>query len=223
LGVSSGSGVDDWGDIGMIEMLGRRLAAFGIVAAVAATAFTAAAQSTPPVRVRGAIEAVDGSVLKVKSRDGADLTIRLADNATVAGVVPATLADVKPGSFVGIASLTKDGTLMALEVLIFPEAMRGTGEGHYGWDLMPDSMMTNATVAETVGEAKGQTLKLKYKDGEKSITVPKEAPIVTFVPADRSELKPGAKIFIGGAQKQPDGTLLAARVNVGKDGMTPPM
>jgi hypothetical protein len=207
----------------MTQSLARRLAAFALAAAMAVSAFGAAAQSPPPVRVRGAIEAVDGSVLKVKSREGADLTIRLADNVAVNSVVPAQLADVKAGTFVGIAALEKEGALIALEVLIFPEAMRGAGEGHYAWDLMPESTMTNATVTERVSAVKGETLTLKYKDGEKSIVVPKEAPIVTFVPGDKSELKPGAKIFIGGAQKQPDGTLVAARVNVGKDGLTPPM
>jgi hypothetical protein len=204
----------------MRRILARSLATIGFIALAAA----ALAQSAPMQRVRGAVEAVDGNVLKVKSREGADLTIRLADNVGVNWVVATALDQVKPGTFVGVAALPQsDGTLKALEVLLFPEAMRGTGEGHYAWDLMPESTMTNATVADTVTEVQGAALKLKYKDGEKTIAVPKETPIVTFEPTDKGALRPGAKIFIAGAQKQPDGTLQAARVNVGKDGLTPPM
>jgi hypothetical protein len=116
-----------------------------------------------------------------------------------------------------------DGSQRALEVLIFPEAMRGTGEGHYPWDLRPQSTMTNANVEQTVTGVDGQTLTVKYKGGEKKIIVPPDVPIVTFVPGDKADLKPGTKIFIGAAKKLPDGTLQAARVNYGKDGLTPPM
>jgi hypothetical protein len=166
----------------------------------------------------------EGPVFVVKSRDGAELKIVLAENVVAAGVIKATLADIKPGSFVGIAAMPQpDGTQRALEVLIFPEAMRGTGEGHYPWDLQPKSTMTNANVEQVVTGVDGQTLTVKYKDGEKKIIVPPDVPIVTFAPGDKADLKPGTKIFIGASKKLPDGTLQAARVNYGKDGLTPPM
>jgi hypothetical protein len=137
--------------------------------------------------------------------------------------VKASLADVAIGSFVGIAALPQpDGSLEAIEVLIFPEAARGTGEGHYAWDLLPESTMTNATVADTVAAVGGRTLTLKYKDGEKKITVPPAAPVVTLDPGDASLLKPGAAVFIP-ARKEADGTLAAGRVLVGRDGLVPPM
>jgi hypothetical protein len=183
---------------------------------------TAWAQDT--VRVRGAIERVEGSTYVVKSRDGAELKVVLADNALVVAIVKATLADIKPGSFVGVTGMPQaDGSQRAIEVHIFPEAMRGTGEGHYPWDLRPQSTMTNANVEQTVTGVDGQTLTLKYKDGEKKIIVTPDTAIVTYTPGDKSELKSGAKIFIAAAKKQPDGTLQAPRVNYGKDGLTPPM
>jgi hypothetical protein len=182
---------------------------------------TAALAQDAPVRVRGTIETVEGNMLAVKSRDGAELKVRLADNATVAAVVKAALADIKPGTFVGAAALPQtDGSWKAIEVLIFPEAMRGSGEGDRAWDLQPKSTMTNATVATAVSKVEGHTLTLTYKGGEKTIVVPPEAPIVTFAAGERSELKPGSKIFIGTATRQADGTLEAARVTVGRD--TPP-
>jgi len=148
----------------------------------------------------------------------------LVDNAVALGVVKATLADIKAGSFVGIGAMPQsDGTQRALEVLIFPEAMRGTGEGHYSWDLQPKSTMTNGNVEQVVTGVDGETLTVKYKDGEKKIIVPPGTPIVTFVPGDKADLKPGIKIFIVAAKKLPDSTLQAARVNYGKDGLTPPM
>jgi Domain of unknown function (DUF5666) len=175
-------------------------------------------------RVRGTIDRIDGAYYVVKSRDGSELKITLADNAPVAAVVKAELSDIKPGSFVGVASMPQaDGSQRALEVLIFPEALRGTGEGHYSWDLHPQSMMTNANVEQTVTGVDGQTLTLKYKDGEKKVVVPSSTPIVTFAPGDRSNLKPGAKIFIAAAKKQPDGSLEALRIAYGKDGLVPPM
>jgi hypothetical protein len=176
------------------------------------------------VRVRGEITAVDGQTLVVKSRDGAELKIRLADNVNVSGIVKTQLTDIKPGSYIGVSAMPQpDGSQRALHVHIFPEPMRGVAEGHFPWDVRPNSTMTNATVAETVAGVDGQTITVKYKDGEKKVVVPPEAPIVTYVPGDRADLKPGAKIFIVAAQKQPDGTLSAARVSVGRDGLTPPM
>ncbi len=177
-----------------------------------------------PLRVRGEVLAIDGPVMIVKARDGAEMKIRLADNVAVSGIVPLAIEDIKPNSYIGASSLPQaDGSQRALHVHVFPEAMRGVAEGHFAWDAQPRSMMTNATVVETVAGVDGRTIAVKYKDGEKKIVVPKEAPIVMYVPGDRSELKPGAKIFIVAAVAQPDGTYTAARVNVGRDGLTPPM
>lgn len=200
----------------------RMLGLFGFAAALAVAGLIAtAAAEDPPVRVRGTIHTVDGNVLTITARDGAALKVRLTDKATVAAVVKASLADIKPGTFVGTAAMPQaDGSWKAIEVLIFPEAMRGTGEGDRPWDLLPRSTMTNATVADAVSKVEGHALTLKYKDGEKTVVVPPEAPIVTFAPGERSELKPGSTIFIAAAAKQPDGTLEAARITVGRD--TPP-
>ena len=133
----------------------------------------------------------------IKTRDGAELRVALADNAQVTDVVNASLADIKQGSFVGVTAIPQtDGSQRAVEVHIFPEAMRGTGEGHRPWDLAPTSTMTNANVEQAVTAVDGRTLTLKYKGGEKKIVVPNKAPIVTFVPGDRGDLKPGAKIYL---------------------------
>jgi Domain of unknown function (DUF5666) len=193
----------------------------GAVAIMASSIGTASAQDT--VRVRGTIERIDGSTYVVKARDGAELKVALADNPQIAGVVKASLSDIKQGSFVGITGMPQaDGSQRALEVHIFPEAMRGTGEGHYPWDLRPQSTMTNANVEQVVTAVEGQTLTLKYKDGEKKIFVPANTPIVVYVQGDKSDLKPGAKVFIA-AIKQPDGTLQGRAWRVGRDGVTPPM
>jgi hypothetical protein len=192
--------------------------------ALAVAVIAIASAQEQPVRVRGTIDGVDGQTMSVTARDGAKLSIKIADNATVVGVVKASMADIKPGSYVGVAGMPQeDGSQRALEVLIFPEAMRGTAEGFRPWDLRPSSTMTNATVSEVMAKADAQTLTLKYKDGEKTVVVPPGVPIVAFVPGDKSELKAGAKIFIAGAAKQPDGSLVAARIGVGRDGLTPPM
>jgi hypothetical protein len=200
----------------------RLVAAAAPLLAVALVAVASAQPQT--VRVRGTIDAVDGQTINVTVRDGTKLAIKLADIVTVAGVVKASMSDIKVGGYVGAAGMPQeDGSQRALEVLIFPEAMRGTAEGFLPWDLRPNSTMTNATVAEVVAKVDGYTLRLKYKDGEKTVVVPSDAPIVTYLPGDKSELKPGAKIFIAGAAKQPDGSLVAARIGVGRDGLTPPM
>jgi len=199
----------------------RRVVTVGCFALVFA-ASTTWAQDT--VRVRGTIERVEGQTLVVKSREGTELKVALADNALVVAIVKASLSDIKRGSFVGVTGMPQaDGSQKAVEVHIFPEAMRGTGEGHRPWDLRPESTMTNANVEQTVAGVDGHTLTLKYKDGEKKIIVVPETAIVTYMPGDKSELKPGVKIFIAAANKQPDGTLQAPRVNFGKDGLTPPM
>ena len=179
------------------------------------------------VRVRGTIERVEGQTVVIKSREGAELKVVLADNALVVAIVKASISDIKPGSFVGVTGMPQaDGSQRAIEVHIFPEAMRGTGEGHYPWDLRPQSTMTNGGVVnieQTVTEVDGRVLSMKYKDGEKKIVVPANAQIVTYVRGDKSELKPGQQIFISAAKKLPDGTLQAPRINYGKDGVIPPM
>jgi hypothetical protein len=183
------------------------------------------AQQPAQVRVRGTIEKVDGPVLTVLSRDHQQTyKIKVADNAAVRGIVKAALADIKANSFIGVSGMPQaDGSQKALEIHIFPEAMRGTGEGHRPWDLVPNSTMTNATVTQQVKGVQGEEITLKYKEGEKKIVVTPQTVIVTYVPGDKSELKPGAKIFIAGAQKKDDGTLEAAAISVGRDGLAPPM
>src|SRR5688572_21491795 len=185
------------------------------------------AQQPTPVRVRGEIEKVDGNTLTVKARDGAQLTIAVPDNVRVMNFVKASLADIKPNSYIGVTAMPQaDGSQKAIAIHIFLEAQRGTGEGHRPWDLRPGSTMTNAAVETTAAGVDGQVLTVKYKSAdkteEKKVIVPPEATIVTYAPADKSELKPGAQIIIFGAQKQPDGTLQAQAVNVGR-GVTPPM
>ena len=201
----------------MAALVGIALSAVTIIASGGA----ALAQDT--VRVRGAIESIDGSTYLIKARDGADLKVALADKAQIAAVVKASLADIKQGLFVGVTAVPQaDGSLSAVEVHIFPEAMRGTGEGHYSWDLRPQSTMTNANIDKVVTAVDGQTLTLKYKDGEKKIFVAADTPIVGYVRGDNNDLKPGAKVFIA-AVKQPDGTLQGRAWRVGRDGVTPPM
>lgn len=194
------------------------------LAALSLLAFASGASAQDTVRVRGTIERVEGPIYVVKSRDGTEMKVVLADNGLVVALVKASLADIKQGSFVGATGMPQpDGSQKAIEVHIFPEAMRGTGEGHYPWDLRADSTMTNANVEQSDTSVDGQTLTLKYKTGEKKVIVTPETVVVTYNPSDKSELKPGAKIFIGAAKKQADGTLLAPRINYGKDGLTPPM
>jgi hypothetical protein len=195
----------------------------GLMGLLVALAQPMASAQDKPVRVRGTIDRIEGDVYIVKARGGGELKVTLAEKAPVTAVVKATLADVKQGSYVGIATMPQaDGSQKALEVLIFPEVMRGVGEGHYGWDLQPSSMMTNGNVDQTVTSVDGQVLTVKYKDGEKKIIVPPDVPIVSFVPSEKAELKPGAAIFIAAAKQQSDGTLQAPRVGVGR-GIAPPM
>jgi hypothetical protein len=187
-------------------------------------AMFASASAQDTVRVRGTIERVEGPVYVIKTRDGAELKVALAEPGLVVALVKASMADIKPGLFVGSTGMPQpDGSQKAIEVHIFPETMRGTGEGHYPWDLQADSTMTNANVEESVASVDGQTLTLKYKTGEKKIVVTPQTVIIIYTPGDKNELKAGTKIFIGAAKKQADGTLLTPRINYGKDGLTPPM
>jgi hypothetical protein len=190
-----------------------------------AVAAQAQAQDAAPVNVRGKVEQLEGKALKIKSRDGQELQVTLAPDLAVLGVLKAKFADIKQGDFVGIAAAPgRDGKLHAQEVLIFPEAARGMGEGHYAWDLRgKGDTMTNATVSGIVGEARHHVLHLAYKGGEQEIAVSSRTPVVTFKPADLSLLKPGATIFIPRATKQPDGSLLAGHVIAEQNGVKPPM
>jgi hypothetical protein len=201
---------------------------YGVIAATGVALLlsvaSVSAQQSPPVRVRGEIEKVDGNTLTVKSREGATVKVVLKDNAAVTGVEKAMLSDIKQNSFVGITAMPQpDGTQKAVEVHIFPESRRGAGEGHRPWDLLPNSTMTNANVEQLVTAVDGPMLTMKYKDGEKKIQVPNNATIVQFVGAEKSDLKPGAKIFIAAGTKLPNGDIETAGINVGKGGITPPM
>ncbi len=205
----------------------KRLPAGGLGAAFILLALLYSGYSQaqePPRRVRGTIERVDGNRLTIKTREGADLTVQLKENAPVMAVVNASLAGIKPGVYVGITGRPQpDGSQSAVEVHIFPEAMRGLAEGHRPWDLEPGSTMTNGNVEQQVAGVEGQTLKLKYKDGEKSIAVTPQTQIVAFEAASPADLKPGEKVFIAAAIKLPGGSYEAARIAFGKDGLTPPM
>jgi hypothetical protein len=191
---------------------------------VVATSLAALAQQSPtPSRVRGTIEAVDGDVISVKSRSGEDVKLHMTADMMVVGIVKIPLSDIKVGSFVGATTVPgPDGVPTAVEVHVFPENMRGTGEGSRPYDLKPNSTMTNATVAESVAGNDGHTLLVKYKDGEKKVVVTPETPVVTYVPGDKADLKAGAKV-IAFMKKLPDGSYETNRVSVGRDGLTPPM
>jgi hypothetical protein len=194
-----------------------------VFAMVAASSIFALAQQTSPSRVRGTIESVDGETLMVKSRSGEDVKLTMTGDIKVVGIVKIALSDIKVGSFIGTTTVPgADGSNSAVEVHVFPEDMRGTGEGSRPYDLKPNSSMTNATVAESVVGNDGHTLMVKYKDGEKKVIVLPDTPVVTYVPADKSDLKPGAKV-IAFMKKLPDGSFETSRVSVGRDGLTPPM
>jgi len=177
---------------------------------------------TPTQRLRGSVQSFDGTVLVMKERSGEMIALALADNFAVTEVVPIEPTAIRSGSFVGVASMPDaDGRLRALEVLVFPEAARGSGEGHYGWDLQPGSMMTNATVAELTAAPQGRNLTLRYKDGEKTVVVPDNVPFVTFKPGDKALLVSGAKVMVTAQLRE--GKPTALRALAGRDGFTPPM
>jgi hypothetical protein len=188
-------------------------------------AASSAAQSPQTVRVRATIEKVDGQTLTVKSRDGNALTIKLADNPRVTAMVKAELADIKVGDFIGVTAMPQpDGSQKAIGLHIFMDAQRGVVPARFlPWDREPGSTMTNADVESTVAGVDGQTMMVKYPEGEKKVIVPPNTPIVRFVPGNMSDLKPGAQIFIVAGQKMPDGTITAPAINVGRDGVAPPM
>jgi hypothetical protein len=194
------------------------------LAVVAASTACAIAQKAPvPTKVRGAIEAVDGDTLTVKSRSGEDFKLHMTADVRVVGLTKISLSDIKVGSFIGTTTVPgPDGMPTAVEVHVFPESMRGTGEGSRSFDLKPNSTMTNATVSESVVGNDGHTLLVKYKDGEKKVLVTPETPVVTYVPSDKSDLKAGAKV-IAFMKQLPDGSFETNRVSVGRNGLTPPM
>jgi hypothetical protein len=196
---------------------------FAAVALSLVSTLALAQQQPSTVRIRGTIEAVDGQVLTIKTREGTDTKVKMTDDVAVFAVVKTTLSEIKDGSYIGVTGIPQpDGTQKAIAVHIFPENQRGAAEGFRPWDRQADSTMTNATVAQTVKGTDGQNITVKYKDGEKKVVVPPETPIVTFVASDKSEVKPGAHIIIFGATKKDD-VLEANRVNVGRDGLNPPM
>jgi hypothetical protein len=206
----------------MMKKLTRR--ALGVAGfALMLTTSTSFAQQ-PPVRVRGDIVKAEGDVFEVKTRGGETVKVKLIEPQRVLGLVKASLADIKPGAYIGVTAMPQaDGSQKAIAIHIFLDSMRGTAEGHRPWDREPGSTMTNAAVETTVAGVDGQTVTVKYKDGEKKVVIPPNTPIVSYVPGNKDELKPGAHIFIGGAQKQADGSLTTPGINVGRDGVVPPM
>jgi hypothetical protein len=183
----------------------------------------AQAENAVPAHIRGSIVSLDGTTIKVQTREGKTVDVTLPEGSRIAGVARAAVGDIKPGDFVGIASLAKaDGGDGALEVLIFPPAMKGTGEGSYGWDLKPNSSMTNATVANAVKGVDGHTITVSYHGKEKKIAIAEGTPVVTLAPASTKDLVPGAVVFIA-ATKNDKGSLVAQQLVVGSNGVVPPM
>ncbi len=202
-----------------MTMMTRRTLGASAVALLFAASF-AAAQAPQMVRVRATLENVSVPMLTAKSRDGAEMKIKLADNAPVNEVVPMSLADIKDNSYIAVTAMPQpDGTQKAVAILIFPEALRGVAEGFRPWDLEPNSTMTNATVAEQVKSTDGQTITVKYKDGDKKVLVTPATIIVTYKKAAASDLKAGQKIFVAAAKKLDDGTLEAPNVAYGDVGV----
>jgi hypothetical protein len=208
----------------MIRLSHGRLApAFGLLLIPIALACAPAYADGTPVRVRGSVVSLDGSKLVVHAKDGKDVSVSLADKFAVLAVVKSSMADIKQGTFIGTATATQpDSTLRSLEVVVFPENLRGFGEGHYPWDLGSKSMMTNATVANAVKGVDGQTVTVTYKGGEKKIDIPDNVPVVALVPADKADITPGAMVFVP-SERQSDGSLTSGAVLFGKDGVIPPM
>ena len=199
-------------------------AALAVAAALAATAASAQTPAPAPqtVRLRGVIEKVDGNTVTAKSDKGDEVKINLADKMMVVGVVKATMAEIKEGSYIGSGAMPQpDGSQKAIEVHIFAESMRGTGDGHRPWDGTPNSTMTNGTVGTTVTGVTGPVVTVKYKDGEKNIVVGPDVPIVRYEVMDTGALKPGIAFSVLAAAKQPDGSYNISRINIGRDGVVP--
>jgi hypothetical protein len=202
-----------------LNMIWRALGAVAI-----ALLFTTAAFAQQPGRIRGQIEKTDGSTLSLKTRDGSMLDIKVADDARVAALVKASLADIKNDSFIGVAGMPRpDGSIEAFSVHIFLPAQRGlVADRHFNWDAKPGSTMTNAYVESSVAEKDGQAVMVKFKEGEKKIIVTPTTAITAVAPGNKDELKPGAQIIIMASDKQPDGSVLAKTLYVGRS-LTPAM
>ena len=202
----------------------KRMAQIALAGALlAGWTASAPAQQAQTQRLRGTIEAVNGNVLTLKPATGEAVKLTLVGNAMIVAVVKSSLAEVKEGTFLGSAAMPQpDGSQKALEIHIFPEQMRGTGEGHRPYAPVPNSTMTNGTAAgATVTGVDGSTILVKYKDGEKKIVVPANVPIVRYEIGSQADLKAGARFTVLAATKKPDGTFEAPRINVGRDGVTP--
>jgi hypothetical protein len=205
----------------MHKITRRMVGAAGLILTFAVTA--SVAQQAQTVRIRGTIEKVDGQVLIVKSREGDNLTVRMADNVRLTATVKAELADLKQGIYIGVTAMPQaDGSQKAIAIHIFRESQRGTGEGHRPWDLQPGSTMTNAAIDASVAGVDGQVLTVKYKDGEKKVLVTPQTIIVRYVDGEKSELKAGVRVFLNNATKNADGTVGAPTVTYGRD-VAPPM
>jgi hypothetical protein len=194
------------------------------VAALIALSVCAAAlaQTATVVRIRGNVESLEGNTLTVKARNGERMKVHLAEHAVVMGITKGSVSDVQTGKFVGTTTVgERDGALVALEIHIFPENMRGTGEGHRDWDLRPNSKMTNANVADVKAMGADRVMTVNYKGGEKKVLITADTVVVGYAPTDRSQLKPGAPVFVN-AERKGD-ALTTARVNVGLNGQVPPM
>ena len=206
-----------------MSLMRSTYSAWVVIALLAVPALAQTPAGTTPTRVTGTVDKLDGNNLTVNMKDGPAVTVLLADNAAVFGVEKRSLANIKPGDYLASGGVRgTDGKIHAVEVRIFPETLRGTGEGQRPWDVKQDGVMTNATVGTVSQSPQGGVIHVKYKEGESEYTVGPEVPIVAYVAGDRSLLKPGAAVLTI-AQKKPDGSLTAARVTAEKDGVKPPM
>ncbi|MEA2833884.1 MAG: hypothetical protein QOG66_2086 [Methylobacteriaceae bacterium] len=202
----------------------RLSALIAVLATGLVLAFPSVAQQPQTVRLRGAIETIDGPNLMVKSRNGDVVKVRLADNARASAIVKASVADLKPNTYIGVTSVpAPDGSDKAIAVHIFPEERRGTAEGRMNWDLLPESKMTNGAVNLQVQGVQGGIMTVTYKGQESKIALGPETAIVAFVAGERSELNPGTQIIIFAATRNEDGTLQAPAITYGRDGLKPPM
>lgn len=192
-------------------------------AAAALSLLGAVGAQAADLHVRGVVTAVEGAKVTIKTREGSDATLTLGDNWTIGGVTKASMADIKAGTFVGTANMVGPTGAKALEVVVFPDAMRGTGEGDYGWDLKPNSSMTNATVSNPVEGVDGRTVTLTYKGGQKKVTIAPDTPIVMVGGATAADIKPGAAVFLFATPGAAPSTLDKGFIAVGKDGAIPPM
>ena len=206
-------------------MITRRLLAtlgLGLTVGAGGIALAQTPAATTPARLRGTLDSVTGTTLEVTPRNGGPTTVQLTPNTRIAGISLANINDIKPGSYIGTAAAPQpDGTQKALEVHVFPPSMVGVGEGFRPWDSTPTSTMTNGTVGNLV-VSNGRTLTVKYQGGEKTVVVPEDVPIVSIEPGTRALLKPGAHVIVT-ASKGTDGALTAIAINVGENGLTPPM